>query len=261
MTLEERINNTFQTFLSEVEQIIKIKAGILYGSAVLNDFKEGKGDLDFMVFAAESLSNENCRRLYKLHEEYRNGSRIILFSQLEGAYYPVEVAGNPFGKNAGSCYIGTSRKGWKKTGTFANSLMDLELIRTRGRFYTGENIRKSIYKPGRDELFVEIEAKLKETAGCFWEKQSFGLAVATVHWFTRSLYFLEENKIGSKSTAIASFLEKHPVCKFKKLLLLCKTARYPYAEEKKNSDFSGQISEFIKNYAAELRQWMTRTEA
>ena len=249
MSILSKIDGVFKDFLSEVEKIVDLKCAILSGSAVLGDFKEGNGDLDFMMLTKKALTDTECDKLFELHDKYRLQSVDNMFSRLEGCYYPFEMIERPIKSRAKGCYIGTSRKGWKRTDSFVNSLMDLKIIKLHGRFYKGEELRPKIYEPSEVELTKEIFQKINEAIKQYPDlKNSIGWLVSVVHLCLRSQFFIETGKIASKTASVTWFLEKTPGNKWKEALLFCRDARYPYpkASEEQIAAISKAAFELLK---------------
>ena len=251
----ESITRTFSAFMSDLESIFPVRAVILHGSAVLGDFREGKGDLDFMVITMRPLTDGDRQKLFKLHKEYRAPGKGILFSQLEGIYYPLEIVETPFKTLSSGCYIGTSRKGWGKINSLSNSFFDLAIIRKTGLFFKGEELRSRIHEPSISELHGEIKTKFTELLSQTSAASSLGWAVSAVHFFTRSLCFLAAGKLASKTGAVTWFLEQYPGCRWKELLLFCKDARYPYSDyESAPGKEPKAVCEFLNYYKDDLQR-------
>jgi len=157
------------------------------------------------------LEQDDCNKLFNLHDKYKLLKTERILSQLEGVYYPLKIVEDPFKTSGSGCYIGTSRKGWKRIDRFANNLMDLKIIRMHGKFYKGEEFRTKIYEPSDDELKNEILGKIKEAKSQYPNlKGNAGWLVSVVHLCLRGMCFMETSRIASKTASVEWFLERNP---------------------------------------------------
>ncbi|MHB1456003.1 MAG: nucleotidyltransferase domain-containing protein [Armatimonadota bacterium] len=183
---------------------------ILFGSAVMGDFRPGEGDLDFVVVTRTDMSDSDCKAIFDLHDRMRTGEMGQLAVQLEGTYYPVAIMRDPHNAKAGGCYIGTSRRNWRHIDSSKNSMMDYAIIRTFGVTCGGEEIRHLFYAPSRVELLDEINRNLDANIEGCAEHNSSGFALAMFHWAPRALCFVMTGEIVSKTQGALWYASEFP---------------------------------------------------
>jgi hypothetical protein len=202
----EIVNRTIDQFNSDLTRILKEKYVdiIIYGSNSINSFVPYQGDIDFIVALNENLDENDINKIFELHEFYRGKNLPNLEYQLEGVYYPIRVLEN-IKNNFIGCYIGTSRKGWKKIEKFVNNVFDIIQIRDNGLYYKNTSIL--IYEPSNYEimeyLFHEINKNKK-----FIEDNIIPEYVV-VQFVARSIYYLKNRKIGSKKESCEEYGKNH----------------------------------------------------
>ena len=237
----------------------ELLAIILHGSVVLNDFREGKGDLDFVVIIKDAITDEQTIGIENLHKNYRIKKHGQLLYQLEGTYYPINVVKNPSNCKASGFYIGTNINNWKIINKSVNSMMDYKIIKDYGWFLKGESIRNYIYNPTRDELIEEIKNNYNNIKKNIEVYDSFSYAVAMSHWLIRSICYLKTNEIKSKTEASNWYIKEYPESKWKNIVNEYKIIRFPYEEytEEKQRYIPGTIKSFFIEHEKELRRYFT----
>jgi len=68
------IDDTLSLFHKDVYRILgdKFYDFFIWGSVVLNDFKNGKGDIDFVVVLNDEINDAEINKIVELHDKYRN---------------------------------------------------------------------------------------------------------------------------------------------------------------------------------------------
>ncbi|MCX6343525.1 MAG: nucleotidyltransferase domain-containing protein [Armatimonadetes bacterium] len=251
--LEEALCETMTRFGDDLQEILgeNLKSVILFGSAVLGDFTPGKGDLDFLVVTADSITHYECEFIFSLHESMRSGSNILA-RQLEGTYYPLRVVADPVNVNAPGCYVGTGRKGWKPVDGSKNSLMDYAIIKKHGRTCYGSNVTNLVYSPSQDELVEEFRKSLESSIATAMQVNSLNFALAMCHFAPRGLCFTLTGKMLSKKQSAQWFAEEFSGNKWAELVLDAEKYRYPLTESELNEAapiIEASVSEFLLDIA------------
>lgn len=203
---------------------------IIHGSYALGDFRADLGDLDYLIVTNRNLDISTTSRLFDLHDKYRS-ERCFLLHQLEGTFYPKQFLKYLEGQFTG-CYIGTSRKGWKTIISLQNSNMDLRLINEHGIMLLGRNPK--IYNPNELEILNEQRSDLKEFRDAVMQSNDaeIDLLISIIHWCARTLFYMADRKIGSKTDACRWCIQQPELEAFKNSFQEVECQRSPYKETK-----------------------------
>lgn len=221
---------TFDCFTRDLTEILgeNLFEIIIHGSYALGDFRVNLGDLDYIVVTNNNLDEPTNSRLFELHKKYRS-ERYLLLHQLEGTFYPKHFLKTLGGQFTG-CYIGTGRKGWKTITSLQNSYMDLRQINEHCIKLLNKNLR--IYNPSESEISEEQKSDLKafkdsaklnnDTEIEFW--------ISTIHWCSRTIFYVANRKIGSKTKACHWCSQQPELEAFIDLFKEAEGQRFPYKE-------------------------------
>jgi hypothetical protein len=225
------VDETMRVFTSELLGIFgyDLIAVILHGSAVLGDFRPGKGDLDFVVVTNDDLSPADCEKLFSLHDALRSGMHGPLAAQLEGTYYPLSIVRDPNHARGNGCYVGTGRGGWKQVASSRNSASDYAVISRYGVFY-GTDIRESIYSPSDNELVEEFRKSLNSNLKDIHREKGIWYAVSMFHWAARGLCHAMTGELLSKKDAARWFASSSFDPMWTELVLHAERYRYPFSD-------------------------------
>lgn len=228
------VQETLHQFINDLRGILKedLYEIIIHGSYVLDDFRPGFGDLDFLVLCEENLDEKANRNLSSLHAKYR-ADRMLLMHQLEGTYYPKSFMKNPEASLSGF-YVGTTRV--KSITRRHNSYMDLSLIHQRGLMLLGSNC--ATYNPSRAELASQLKSDCQSFKSTMTQGSMFdsGFWVSLIHWCARTLYYRANGRIGSKTEACKWCLEQSALSEFHDLFNFAKSLRFPYGQRQTSSE-------------------------
>ncbi|MCK5116652.1 MAG: nucleotidyltransferase domain-containing protein [Candidatus Aegiribacteria sp.] len=221
---------TFDQFTEDIKDILKenLFEIVIHGSYALSDFNANRGDLDYLVVTNRNLDEGINSKLFELHEKYRS-KRCLLLHQLEGTFYPKHFLEALEGQFIG-CYIGTSRIGWKSLSTLHNSYIDLRHINEHGIKLLNKNVR--IYNPSEPEILKEQKADLKafKNSVKLSSDSEVGLWISTMQWCSRTLLYLANRKIGSKTDACRWCIQQPELEAFKSSFQEVEYLRSPYKE-------------------------------
>jgi hypothetical protein len=227
----EAISRTLSRFTDDLRSILGggLHEIVIHGSLVLGDFSPGKGDLDYIVATNGNLDSATNEQLFALHDAYRAGTDLLL-RQLEGTFYPKRVLMDP-GTPFIGCSIGTGRAGWRTITSFQNSAMDLLLAGSRGRRLLGTGLE--IRRPSASEIRAEQDADLARLRSALEGPlgASFGFCMSVAHWCGRTLSYLDNREIASKTAGCrwgASTVEDPEL---QALFGLAEGRRHPYERE------------------------------
>jgi hypothetical protein len=221
---------TFDQFTTDLKNILNdnLFEIVIHGSYALSDYQANRGDLDYLVVTNRNLDEEINSRLFELHKNYRS-RRSMLLHQLEGTFYPKHFLETLEGQFTG-CYIGTSRKGWKTITTLQNSYIDLRQINEHGIKLLNKNVR--IYNPSDSEILKEQQSDLKALKNSVKLDSDYeiGLWISTIQWCSRTLFYLANRKIGSKTDACRWCIQQPELEAFKSSFQEVEYLRSPYKE-------------------------------
>ncbi|MHB1000813.1 MAG: hypothetical protein ACYC27_16345 [Armatimonadota bacterium] len=203
-----------------------LRCVVLFGSAVLGDFRHGKGDLDFMAITNEDLGADDCEKIFCLHDSMRTGAMGQLSAQLEGTYYPISIVQSPSNASAAGCYVGTGRKGWRQVSSSCNSASDYAIICRYGVFY-GEDIRHMVYSPSDSELTEAFLRSLNDNIENAPGRKSIEYALAMYHWAARGLCHAMTGQLLSKRDAATWFASASLDPEWTELVLHTERYRHP----------------------------------
>ena len=223
---------------------------LLYGSSTINSFTPHSGDIDFVVLVNENLNDNEIGLIFDLHDYYRTKELMNLAYQLEGMYYPISVLkDNTLGFIG--CYIGTGRKGWKKITKFQNNVFDLIQMKNNGISYFKK--KYDIYEPNREEVRTFIVNEINRIEKLIDEKSIPSHFV--VQFVARTIYYIDNEKIGSKRESCERYSEKKGKNEYIKV---CGEVKDNYKEtEEKYQNHRGIAKEAIKDLCemVELKEW------
>jgi len=244
------------TFAAHLRDVLgeNYSSVILFGSAVLDDFTPGKGDLDFMAAVRKGISEDSCERLFGLHDRMRAGELGSLAKQLEGTYYPPAILCDPLHAQAHGCYIGTGRKGWRRVNTCQNSMMDFAIIRRYGLVCDGKDLKPLIYDPSHEELLHEIRCQLTELIARQYATLSIDFALAIFQWGARALCYAHTGELLSKSRAADWYAAEYPSERWSSMLQHIRSFRHPLTEQERaqiDPAINRELSAFL-SYLATL---------
>jgi hypothetical protein len=225
---------------------------VIHGSVVLDDFRPYKGDIDHTVISHRDLSDDEIEQLFALHDGYRS-NRELLMHQLEGTYYSSAFIADLQTPFVG-CYIGTGRRGWRKTTTLCNSLIDLKLMREKGWALPGSV--PAIYNPNSQEILEEQVREFRQIqeSSMRMVESEFGRWMALVHWCARTLYFRRFGQIVSKRDACLWCQREEKVQGFLELYRMAQESRYPYGSETLSRALAEAARQMIAATGRSLRQ-------
>jgi len=185
----------------------KLYSILIYGSVVLNDFRLGKGDIDFLVVLKENISELEIKKIVQLHEDLRNDKLGLLGKQLEGSYYTIQMF-NSKSDNDQGYYVGTSRNGWKKISKVNLNSYDRKNIIMDGVILYGVNIAHLIEDPSMTKLKSEFMSELANRIEYMKKNRDTMFLIDTVYLTLRGISLFEKERVVSKSDAVKGYLER-----------------------------------------------------
>lgn len=255
--VDEKVDSVMRRFSDELTGILRdnLLSVVLFGSAVMGDFRPGKGDLDFMAVTKEELTEDDCERLFSLHDRMRNDGGLA--GQLEGTYYPMVVARDPNNASGGGCYVGTGRKGWRMVAKSQNGAFDYAVINKYGIFYK-EDIRETIYNPSRRELNAEFGESLERNISDSAVDRGIGYAVSIIQWAPRGLCHAMTESLLSKREAAQWFSAKFSDSDWAEMVLYAERYRYPFTDAESREIDPGirtSVVDFLKYIREQFEQY------
>ena len=146
--------------------------------------------------------------------------------------------------NVNGLYIGTTRSGWRRINRMTSSMTDFKLINQAGVKLFGRVL--NIYKPTALDL---KEERVKEYESMRTTFKSIVHPVF-IHWICRSLYYLIQNKIGSKTESCDLVTKLTKNNDILDLVNKVRNIRFPYPDNvlKKKCNMKYGILELMKLY-------------
>lgn len=166
-------------------------AMILYGSVVLDDFRAGWSDIDFILLTARPLEPSLASRLVTLRQDLLAETHNPYFRRFEGGILSRE--GLFAGRTEPVIYWGTS--GQRLTERYELDPFARLVLRESGRPLLGEDFRADLPRPSRRELVAAVEGQYRTV-------RAHGHAGSD--WFftiARCLYTLRTNRVIAKTKA------------------------------------------------------------
>jgi len=190
------IQNELDGFKLDLIELLRHNLVQIYitGSYSLDDFRVGRGDLDFIVVTKAEIAEKKVPAIWTLFESYRYGKSVIK-RQLEGTFIPIKKLIEP--KSDALClYVGTSRQGWRTTHLFPNAMIDLKLLlKTQKKLFADFDC--DIYEPSNEELKNER----KNTFRNYKKYPEAEAMLSYAHWLCRTIFLLDKGEIVSKTEA------------------------------------------------------------
>jgi hypothetical protein len=204
--------DTMGRFGSQANDLLSggIRSILLHGSLVLQDFRIGRGDLDFVTILLRSLDSSECRALFAFHDALRDRLLGELGRQLEGIYSPMSFFRPPQSANARGCYIGTRRVGWKELHQPCTNTFETAVMACHGIVAYGADCRSELPRPSRCAILQDIYAALQASVARCADPTGIGFAVHLLLMIPRGLYFLHTNSFIGKTGACLWYLEHEP---------------------------------------------------
>lgn len=236
---DEKINNVLIDFSQVVSDTLggNLASIIIYGSVALDDFKHGKGDIDFVCVTHKSLTEKEIDLLTNNHREIRAGSLGELGKQIEGSYYPKKIFENE--ENKIGLYIGTNQNNWRTISSIQLNLFDQHIIRKHGIVIYGEDNRHIFYKSSFEELKQEYLNELKNRIDSIEEYKDIEFNIETIYFALRGFNTILKKSFISKSESCKWYIDNFEDLNYIDLIKHIRHYRYPLSSEDKytiNSD-------------------------
>jgi len=211
--------NHFYEDLSNIEGL-EVEDIILYGSTVTGDYKEARGDIDFLVFLKNHISTSQMEAIFKLHDAYRE--KDDMYAQLEGTYYTHRMRG---------LYIGTSRKGWKAIDKNIHGYIEQAMILSDYYSLKNKVDIHTVFIKNDEEISHEIDRLTKEIDKLSNTLKDMEFNIYGIQTLARCIYTKCYGGFASKSEAVSNLLSKDEFKEYTDVLCIVKSIRYPYKTE------------------------------
>jgi len=166
----------------------------LFGSVVLDDFKFGWSDIDFICLTEKTILDEQADELVPLRQtllaEYPENKYFRLF---EGVMMTLEA----FIKNSGDTVVYWGTSGQRLVRNWGLCQFGKIELLENGRLLFGNDIRRLISYPTKTEIINEIKHTYENIS-------EFGVKFPAGPWLldiARCLYTLKTNKVIAKTNA------------------------------------------------------------
>lgn len=214
----------FQQHLNDIEGVEVIDV-VLYGSAVSGDYIEDRGDIDFLVFFKNMITQKQAEALFILHEKYRKQTSKL--RQLEGTYY----AFNKKHKLINGVYVGTTRRGWKMIKNSIHGNVEQGMILSNYETLNSKIDLKCYFNTDWERINKEIISTIKDLEKQRHNIRDTSFLIYAIQTSARNIYTLKKRGFATKSQAIDYVIQSIKILQDQEILLKIKQLRYPYSKE------------------------------
>ena len=239
----------------EISSILSdVKPSIyLYGSSVLEDFKLGWSDIDFLVLTDSQMSEGQAQSLVGLRQAMlADEPGNLYYRSFEGGMLTLDAFLS--GASDRVVYWGTS--GERVTDRYVfDSFCMAELVESSVLLY-GKDIRKELKYPTFHELYADVKRHY-ETIRKY--AQSTGRSFYSFGWMldiARCIYTLRTGKIIAKTKAAEWALENNLCSDLYALTTALNVRRNPlkYRDDKETLDYAETLGEAVQRFADVLEK-------
>lgn len=242
----------FERDLNSIENVNALDI-VLYGSTMSGDYIKGRGDIDFLVFLEEKVTEKQRNRIFSLHEKYRRNDNM--FAQLEGTYYVFDKSK----KLINGVYIGTSRKGWKVIDTVIHGDIEQGMILSNYDTLNSVINLEDYFSANWKKIKNEISKLLKNFIKLKDELKDIEFHIYAILTTARNIFTLREKGFTSKSRAIDYIMATGNFDDSMDLLRQLKVIRYPYRKEELETLRFEDLDEILTELLQELHLAMQNT--
>ena len=202
--MQKAIQTMFQEISSAVDG--HIHSIWLYGSFVLDDFRFGWSDIDFIAFTNHALTAEQVDKLLMLRQTLAKAAPDLPFYPLfEGVIMPIQAYQQ--GMDSSIVYWGTS--GQKIIRHFSLDVFARLELRKLGKLVQGQGSRSMFVRPERNEIIKAVQNHLHtiRTFAVHTDERLYSCG-----WMldiARCVYTLRFNDVVGKTQAGEWALDKH----------------------------------------------------
>ena len=169
----------------------------LYGSAVLDDYRDGWSDIDLICFTKEPPLPQQAEKLLMLRQFLVERERLPMFRKIEGAVVSIDEFLNK--QYSRVVYWGTS--GQRITDSYCFDVFSaFELIRC-GKTIFGDDVRSRMILPSYDELAAGVRQHYETIRKYAKETDNSVYSCGWLLDIARCLYTLRCGDIISKTAA------------------------------------------------------------
>lgn len=169
----------------------------LYGSVILDDYRDGWSDIDILVLTKTTLSEREAEELLYLRQRMTEAENNPVYRSFEGGILSLSAFVEK--QNDRVVYWGTSGERVCESYAF-DAFSTLQLIENGVLLY-GENVKEYLQKPTHDELYANVkhhcETIRKYAVKTTRSLYSFGWLLD----IARCIYTLRTGKIMAKTEA------------------------------------------------------------
>jgi predicted nucleotidyltransferase len=229
---------------------------VLFGSVVLDDFKLGWSDIDFICLTKKAINKEQANELVNMRQtllaEYKGNQYFRLF---EGIMMTLEA----FINNADDTvvYWGTSGQRLENNGRLCR-FGEIELLEN-GKLLFGNDFRHLISYPTRAEVLEAI----KQT---YVDIRTYCTEYPCMDWLldiARCLYTLKTNKVIAKTKAGEWAIEENkcPDISIMKKILEVRKEPLKFRDIKEPGTWNKEIQEWQKTFVPYIQRFADVLEA
>ena len=248
-----RICRAIGAVAAEIGKILvgNVPSFYLCGSLVLGDLRAELSDIDLLVLTQQPITDEQAHRLVGLRQQLtERDAANPWYRKLEGGMLSLQAFCS--GEADTVVYWGTS--GERVTDRYRFDSFSRKILLEQGLLLLGQDVRKAIAAPSKDELAADIRAHYH--AICT-HAQTTKRSIYAFGWLmdiARGLYTLETGEVTSKTQAARWALERGlcPVAgKLAAALIVRRNARM-FAESIALGDMAENLGADVQRFAKAL---------
>ncbi len=249
------MKNTIDAMANEIIRIMDGDVyGIwLYGSVVMDDFRPGWSDIDFVALTCGEISETRAEQLLTLRQQMlEKEPDNPYYRSFEGGMLSLDSFINK--KPNRVVYWGTS--GQRITDRYYFDSFSIKVLLENGRLLCGEDVRDQLTMPTYFELRKNIESHLISIRQY---AHLSGNSLYSFGWMldiSRCLYTLRTGKIIAK-TAAGEWALKESLCPAPDTLdyaLKVRQTPWLYKDDEKTLEYSGTINDGVQRFADVLER-------
>ena len=192
------LNESIDTMVREISVVLPLKSFWLYGSVVLDDFRAGWSDIDFIAFTDEPITSAQAEKLLTLRQE--------LTSRCPGSPYYRSFEGvlvnlNEYrdGTYTRLIYWGTS--GQRITDRYRIDTFSMFELSKYGVCVCGEADRELFKTPTREDLIAAVRSHYDGIRRCAVQTDDSIYSCGWLLDIARCIYTLRFNDVIGKTQA------------------------------------------------------------
>ena len=153
------ISEAIEKMTQKIAEILSLREPsiYLYGSVILDDYRDGWSDIDILVLTKTPLSEREAEELLYLRQRMTEAENDPLYRSFEGGILSLSAFVEK--RKDRVVYWGTS--GERICDTYAFDAFSTAQLIDNGVLLYGENVKEYLQKPTHDELYANVKITVK----------------------------------------------------------------------------------------------------